>query len=1127
MLRNLSIRAKLLVLVVVPLLALLAAAAAVDVQRAQVASQARTAARFAATGDEGATLLLALQRERLLSVQLLAGSGAVTAADLTAARRRTDAADAALTDALAPAGLDAGTGATAAAAAAVAATPAQLQRVRAAVTRGDTTAADTLQRYSALADGWSALALAVADDSADRDVARLQAGAAHLAQQDEAASREQAAGLLVLSGLATPDVGQARSAAVAQQAVAAAAARSLLPGEVTASTDTLLDGDRAAAARTSVEQARTAFAAAGTGAPELDADAWLSASTTLVSSLSAATAVVTDDVARASSDAARRALTTAVVLAVASLLVLALAVLLATRVARDVSGRLRRVADAAARVRDDLPAAVQRATAADGPDPEPAPVADGSTDEVGRLATVVDDLAATALRTAREQAALRGSIAETFVNVARRDQTLLARQLSFLDQLERDETDPGTLEDLFTLDHLATRMRRNAESLLVLAGITTGRRLRRPLPLSDVIRTAAGEIEHYDRIDLSLRVDPPVVGHLALPVAHLVAELLENATRFSDPGSRVVVSTGEDARGVVVAIADSGLGMDAGEIEQAQQRIAGGQAGEFVGAQRLGFFVVGRLAGRLDVDVHFDSAEGEGTTVTLVLGPAHFTPGSVSAGQPELRALDAAPFAAPAPDAPGLPPEEPPGATGAPPEVPAAGPSSSPLPRRTPAPAAAVADPLAAAGLSDALSASLRETAAEAAAEADLEVVPVVVAAPAAPTRSARGSLLPSRRRKKAAAADAAAADAQTTATQATATPTTAARTTAAGPAQEATPEPEVVPGGEVAPVLPGLAELAGEAFTPVATADGGALMPRRTPAAPRSLAAAQDILPKAGRRPRHVRDSATPERSSAEAFWTARHRPTATQALRADGEPSTPFASRPDVVPVEAPGAAVPSAAEVPSAEVVAPAAEVAPVATPVAASVDATAEVPAAEVPADQTPAAPVPDAASASPFGRFPLAPPVEEPAPAGASPFGLAFPLAPPVEVPEDVPFEAPGETEQAPEPVAAPASPFARLAPSPLDEAPDREPAVEEPAVEEPAEPAAPVASPAVEPVRQRSAMAASRQRRAPADVRSMLSGFQAGVSRGRSGPGTAGAEPDASAEPGAEGARVGADRADD
>ena len=307
-----------------------------------------------------------------------------------------------------------------------------------------------------------------------------------------------------------------------------------------------------------------------------------------------------------------------------------LPVLIALSVSRLITRPLRSLTEAATTVRDALPALVEQAHGpGHGPDVELPDIPVDSDDEVGRLARAFNAVNATTLEVAREQAALRGSIAAMFVNVARRDQVLLSRQLAFIDQLERTEENPQTLENLFRLDHLATRMRRNAESLLVLAGIDTGRRLRRPLPLSDVVRTASSEIEHYERVDLAMQVDPPLVGHNALAAAHLLAELLENATTFSDPGSRVVVSTASGPRGVVVTIADDGLGMSREELDDANARIADPPVSEVVGAQRLGFYVVGRLARRLEVAVELQAGAVRGTVVRLELPPALFVPGTV------------------------------------------------------------------------------------------------------------------------------------------------------------------------------------------------------------------------------------------------------------------------------------------------------------------------------------------------------------------------------------------------------------------------------------------------------------------------------------------------------------------
>src|SRR5699024_4320212 len=276
---------------------------------------------------------------------------------------------------------------------------------------------------------------------------------------------------------------------------------------------------------------------------------------------------------------------------------------------------------AAGNVRDDLPRLVEQvATPGEAPDIDLAHIPVETEDEVGELAEAFNSVNETTIDVAREQAALRGSIAEMFVNLARRDQVLLNRQLSFITQLERTEEDPEQLEDLFRLDHLATRMRRNAESLLVLAGIDSGRRLRNAMPVSDVIRTASSEIEHYERIDLVLTTDPAVLGHAALTVAHLLAELMENATNFSDPGSRVEVMTAMRDGGVVVSITDSGLGLDRSQVAEANEKIRTASASDVIGAQRLGMFVVGRLARRHDVRVElYSDGEGQGTRVEVLI----------------------------------------------------------------------------------------------------------------------------------------------------------------------------------------------------------------------------------------------------------------------------------------------------------------------------------------------------------------------------------------------------------------------------------------------------------------------------------------------------------------------------
>ncbi|QGQ18185.1 HAMP domain-containing protein [Cellulomonas sp. JZ18] len=330
-------------------------------------------------------------------------------------------------------------------------------------------------------------------------------------------------------------------------------------------------------------------------------------------------------------------------------------ILIASVVARGIVVPLRRLTSAAADVREQLPRLVEQvAVPGEGPEITLAPIPVTSNDEVGRLAQAFNAVNAQTVAVAQEQAALRGSIAEMFVNVARRDQVLLNRQLSFIDSLERAEEDPGTLANLFRLDHLATRMRRNAESLLVLAGIDSGRRLRDAMPLSDVIRTASSEIEQYDRVELDLQVDPHMLGFNALSAAHLIAELLENATVFSEPETPVIVSTGVSGASVVVRITDQGLGMTDAEIEAANHKIASVSASDALGAQRLGLFVVGRLAQRLGAEVTLRKrASGTGTDALVLFPSTLFSANEVGGfGPTPIAPVEPAPAAVAAIEAP-------------------------------------------------------------------------------------------------------------------------------------------------------------------------------------------------------------------------------------------------------------------------------------------------------------------------------------------------------------------------------------------------------------------------------------------------------------------------------------------
>jgi K+-sensing histidine kinase KdpD len=231
------------------------------------------------------------------------------------------------------------------------------------------------------------------------------------------------------------------------------------------------------------------------------------------------------------------------------------------------------------------------------------------------------------VRVAAEQAALRRSVADMFLSLGRRLQALVHRQLELLDELERTEADPQQLRSLFRLDHLATRMRRNAENLLVLSGAEPVRRWSDPVPLPRVIRAASAEIEDYNRVGIMPMADVRVVGHAVSDVVHLLAELIENAAAFSPPGTRVQVSGEPAAHGYLLEIEDQGIGMSDEELEEANEQLATPASIDLAGAQRLGFYVVGRLAARHGVKMRLRRS-WFGGVAALVLLPSELLGGS-------------------------------------------------------------------------------------------------------------------------------------------------------------------------------------------------------------------------------------------------------------------------------------------------------------------------------------------------------------------------------------------------------------------------------------------------------------------------------------------------------------------
>lgn len=296
-------------------------------------------------------------------------------------------------------------------------------------------------------------------------------------------------------------------------------------------------------------------------------------------------------------------------------------IVLSITTARAIVTQLRLLRDAADDLATErLPRVVQRLRAGEEVDviAEAPPLAFGN-DEIGQVGQAFNAVQETAIRATVEQAELRRSVRDLFLSLARRSQTLVHRQLTMLDAMERRATDAAELDELFRVDHLATRMRRNAENLIVLAGAVPGRGWRRTIPVVDVIRAAVAEVEEYPRVNVLSSEAAGLAGHAVGDVVHLLAELMENALAFSPRHTLVNVGGSAVGAGYVIEVEDHGLGMTAADLEQANAQLH--EPAEFLltGTPRLGLYVVGRLAERHHIKVRLQPSAGGGTTAIVLL----------------------------------------------------------------------------------------------------------------------------------------------------------------------------------------------------------------------------------------------------------------------------------------------------------------------------------------------------------------------------------------------------------------------------------------------------------------------------------------------------------------------------
>jgi signal transduction histidine kinase len=626
MLGNLSLRPKIALILLLPVAALLLLAGlriGASISTSRQAAQVRGLAEFALRGT---ALAHQLQSERGLTLGGLLGDQ--PAPRLRGQRAATDRALAAYRDSAAELDVDALTPATADRLASASNRLDGLNDLRRDVDRRSLTPAAALDAYNTCVADLLNTNRGLADVIADPQLAQRVEAFVAVSRIKELAALERELITEVLDrGRFAPGQFRRFTSTLATRAVLLSEFRAAADAAQRAVFVDTLVGPEVQRAR---ELQAAAVAAEGAAQLELDPAEWWTVNSTeidLLRRVEEQLGAAAVGASRADETAAR---SSAAVDAAGILLVLALAVGLSLLVVRSLLrplGLLRSSAEEVAH--SQLPGVVERLHRAEPVDlaAETRPIGIPDRDEIGQVARAFDAVHSTAVRVAAEQAALRRSVADMFLSLGRRLQALVHRQLELLDELERTEADPQQLRSLFRLDHLATRMRRNAENLLVLSGAEPVRRWSDPVPLPRVIRAASAEIEDYNRVGIMPMADVRVVGHAVSDVVHLLAELIENAAAFSPPGTRVQVSGEPAAHGYLLEIEDQGIGMSDEELEEANEQLATPASIDLAGAQRLGFYVVGRLAARHGVKMRLRRS-WFGGVAALVLLPSELLGGS-------------------------------------------------------------------------------------------------------------------------------------------------------------------------------------------------------------------------------------------------------------------------------------------------------------------------------------------------------------------------------------------------------------------------------------------------------------------------------------------------------------------
>jgi signal transduction histidine kinase len=357
--------------------------------------------------------------------------------------------------------------------------------------------------------------------------------------------------------------------------------------------------------------------------PDQAAPQWYSAMSSTIDKMQMAELEVARNIVARSHVLQRGAEQSALFTAVLTAVILLLVLIATLVVARSLVRPLRRLRAGALDIATvQLPERVRQLGEAMDLDTslEVAPIDVLSADEIGQVARAFDQVHSEAVRLAGNEAMLRSSFNALFVNLSRRSQSLIERLARTIDSLEQNEEDPDRLSYLFAIDHMVTRMRRNSENLLLLAGHESARKWSEPVPLADVVQAAISEIEQYSRVALNIQPGVAVSGQTVSDIVHLLAEIIENATIFSPKGTQVRVSAGElTSGGVLIEVSDSGVGVSDARLAEMNQRLDNPPVIDASVARHMGLFAVAHLAERHKVRVRLRSGSPHGLTALVWL----------------------------------------------------------------------------------------------------------------------------------------------------------------------------------------------------------------------------------------------------------------------------------------------------------------------------------------------------------------------------------------------------------------------------------------------------------------------------------------------------------------------------